>query len=76
MFLQTVMLLLRAEGLDSCAQECWSTYPQTITSFLGTPPERMLFTGMAIGYADPEHPINKLVTRRAPLEAFAQFRGI
>jgi nitroreductase len=76
MFLQTVMLLLRAEGLDSCAQECWSTYPQTITSFLGTPPERMLFTGMAIGYADPEHPINRLVTQRAPLEAFAQFRGI
>ena len=76
MFLQTVMLLLRAEGLDSCAQECWSTYPQTIASFLGTPPERMLFTGMAIGYADPKHKINELVTRRAPLHEFAHFRGI
>ena len=76
MFLQTVMLLLRAEGLDSCAQECWSTYPKTITTFLGTPPQRMLFTGMAIGYADPQHPINRLVTRRAALEDFAAFRGI
>ena len=76
MFLQTVMLLLRAEGLDSCAQECWSTYPETITTFLGTPPQRMLFTGMAIGYADPQHPINRLVTRRAALEDFAAFRGI
>ncbi|HOA93536.1 MAG TPA: nitroreductase [Quisquiliibacterium sp.] len=76
MYLQTVMLLLRAEGLDSCAQECWSTYPQTITAFLGTPAERMLFTGMAIGYADPQHPINRLVTRRAPLDDFATFRGI
>jgi len=76
MYLQTVMLLLRAEGLDSCAQECWSTYPQTITAFLGTPAERMLFTGMAIGYADPQHPINRLVTRRAPLDDFATFRGV
>jgi len=76
MYLQTVMLLLRAEGLDSCAQECWSTYPQTITAFLGTPAERMLFTGRAIGYADPQHPINRLVTRRAPLDDFATFRGI
>ena len=76
MYLQTVMLLLRAEGLDSCAQECWSTYPQTITAFLGTPAERMLFTGMAIGYRDPAHPINDLVTRRAPLEEFANFHGL
>jgi nitroreductase len=76
MYLQTVMLLLREEGLDSCAQECWAIYPQTITNFLGTPPERMLFTGMAIGWRDEAHPINQLVTRRAPLEEFASFRGI
>lgn len=76
MYLQTVMMMLRAEGLDSCAQECWAVYPKTITDFLGTPPERMLFTGMAIGYRDENHPINQLVTRRAPLDEFASFRGI
>jgi len=70
------MLLLREEGLDSCAQECWAVYPQTITIFLGTPAERMLFTGMAIGYRNPEATINQLVTRRAPLDEFASFRGI
>ena len=76
MFLQTVMLLLRAEGLDSCAQEAWSVYPVTVGEFLGLPPERMLFCGMAIGYRNPEHPVNGLVTDRAPLEEFATFRGI
>lgn len=76
MYLQTVMLLLREVGLDSCAQECWAIYPQTITRFLGTPPERMLFTGMAIGYRNREARINDLVTRRAALEEFASFRGI
>jgi nitroreductase len=70
------MLLLREDGLDSCAQECWAVYPETITRFLGTPSERMLFTGMAIGYRNPEAAINRLVTRRAPLEEFTSFRGL
>ena len=76
MFLQNVMLLLREEGLDSCPQECWAIYPATIGQFLGTPPERMLFTGMAIGYADPAEAANRVVAERAPLGEFAQFRGI
>jgi nitroreductase len=76
MFLQSVMLLLREQGLDSCAQECWSIYPRTIGAFIGMPPERLLFTGMAIGQRNPEHPINALQTERAPLEAFARLHGI
>ena len=76
MFLQSVMLLLREEGLDSCAQECWAIYPETIRGFLGTPPERMLFCGMAVGFRDEAAAVNGLVTARAPLEEFASFRGI
>jgi len=75
MFLQSVMLLLREEGLDSCAQECWAIYPSTIRSFLGTPHNRMLFCGMSIGYRNPEHPVNELVTKRAGIESFATFHG-
>jgi nitroreductase len=73
MFLQSVMLLLREEGLDSCAQECWSVYPDTVRSFLGLPASRMLFCGMAIGRRNPDHPVNALRTERAPLERFATF---
>lgn len=76
MFLQSVMLLLREEGLDSCPQECWSVYPRTIGEFIAIPPERMLFAGMAIGHANPDHPVNAMVTDRAPLEAFARFHGV
>lgn len=76
MYLQSVMLLLREEGLDSCAQECWAVYPKTISDFLGTPENHMLFCGMAIGYADPNEPANKLASKRAPLAEFATFRGI
>lgn len=76
MFLQSVMLLLRAEGLDSCAQECWAIYPETIGRFLELPAERMLFTGMAIGYARRDGPLDALVTERAPLQEVARFYGI
>jgi nitroreductase len=76
MFLQSVMLLLRAEGLDSCAQESWSAYPRTVGRFIALPSERLLFTGMAIGHANRAHPVNALVAERAPLETFARFHGI
>ncbi len=76
MFLQNIMLLLREAGLDSCPQECWAIYPDTIGRFLNIPEERMLFTGMAIGFADPADKANQFRTRRAPLADFATFAGI
>lgn len=76
MYLQTLMLLLRGHGLDSCAQECWSVYAKTVGEFLQAPQELMLFSGMAIGYADPQAPVNRLRTRRLPLDQFATFRGL
>lgn len=76
MFLQTVMLLLREAGLHSCAQECWARYAQTVGAFLALPPERMLFSGMAIGYEDTQAPINGWRSTRVPLETFTHFDGI
>ena len=73
MYLQTLMLLLREQGLDSCPQECWAIYPKTLESFLGTPSELMLFTGMAIGWKDPAEPANSFVPQRAALEEYAHF---
>ena len=66
MYLQNVMLLAVEAGLATCPQECWAGYPNTIETFLGTPAERMLFCGMAIGYEDTAEPANRLRTARAP----------
>lgn len=76
MYLQSLMLLLREAGLDSCAQECWAIYPATIGGFIGIPEDRMLFTGMAIGFKDDAEPANAARTERAPLADFAKFHGI
>ena len=75
MLLQTIMLLLTAEGLGSCAQECWALYPQTVGRFLELPKEQMLFAGMAIGYEDRSHPVNSLQSSRVEPSEVIRFVG-
>jgi len=64
MYLQSAMLLFQEEGIDTCPQECWAMYPKTIHEFCEMPDELMLFCGMAIGYKDESHPVNRLKTKR------------
>jgi nitroreductase len=73
MFMQTIMLLATEEGLHTCPQEAWATFHGTISEFLGLPEDRMFYCGMALGHADPDHPINQWRSERAPLEELVTF---
>ena len=73
MYLQTLMLLLREQGLDSCAQECWALYHATVSEFIGMRDDHMLFCGMAIGYADGDASANGYRTPRASVDDFVTF---
>ena len=73
MFLQTFMLLAQEAGLDTCAQEAWAMRANTVRAFVGAGPELMLFCGIALGYKDPDKPVNTLTSDRAPLETWAKF---
>lgn len=75
MYMQTVMLLAVERGLDTCAQEYWARYPQTVAKFVGLPEDHMVFSGMALGWRDDTAPINTLRTRRDPFKAWADMRG-
>jgi nitroreductase len=75
-YLQSVMLLAREAGLHTCAQEAWTVWHRTVCEFLELPPNMLLFCGMAVGYADESHPVNRLRTERAELDEFASFRGL
>lgn len=76
MWLATVGLLLREEGLDSCWQEFMALYANTIRDFLGLDHERyMFFCGMAIGYRDAQAPVNNFERERVPLEEHVKFIG-
>ena len=73
MFLQTFMLLAQEIGLGTCAQEAWSIKQNSVTSFLQASSEDILFCGMAVGYVDPDNPVNNIETPRRPLDQWACF---
>jgi len=76
MWLQTVMLLLREEGLDSCPQEYMSMHGRLIKQHIGVSDEtHLLFCGIAIGHADAEAPVNAFERERVPLEENIRFLG-
>jgi nitroreductase len=70
-FLQSVMLLLRAEGLDSCSQIAWAEYHRTVAEVIKPPDDHVLACGMSIGYADPQEPPPPMP--RAPLSQAVTF---
>jgi nitroreductase len=75
MWLQTVMLLLREEGLDSCPQEAWAMYSREVRAAAAIPDDHVFFCGLAIGYRDPDAPVNAFPVDRAALPEVARFAG-
>ncbi|MEU6774823.1 nitroreductase [Streptomyces sp. NPDC046759] len=71
MYLQTVMLLLRAEGLHSCTQMAWAKFHRTVEEVLSPPDELILFCGMSIGFEDAT--ARDARTGRAPLDETVTF---
>jgi len=75
MWLQTIMLLLREEGLDSCPQEFMGLYGRTIKAELGLGDDIMLFCGLAIGWRDEDSAVNAFERNRVPLGEQVRFLG-
>ena len=75
MWLQTIMLLLREEGLDSCAQEAWAIYTPQIRECVDIPDDHIFFCGMSIGYRAPDAPVNAFPGPRAALDEAVKWEG-
>lgn len=75
MFLQTLLVAARGEGLDTCPQAAFANHHRIIRRHLPIPPEEIVVCGVALGLADPAAPENALVTDRAPVADFAAFHG-
>ena len=75
MFLQCLMLAVKARGLDSCAIGALSPYHHIVRKYVPVPDEEIVVCGMAIGYGDENAPENNFRTTRAPVEEFTDFSG-
>lgn len=74
-WLQSVMLLLREAGMDSCPQEAWAVYGKTVRDQIGLDEDQILYCGLAIGYRDADAPVNTFAVDRAPPEQVVRWLG-
>lgn len=73
MFLQSLMLAARVEGLDTCPQAAFNEFHTIILPHIGAGENEALVCGMSLGYADETAVVNKLKTERASLNEFVKF---
>ncbi|MEP3246320.1 MAG: AMP-binding protein [Sneathiella sp.] len=72
-FLASVMIAARGKGLDTCPQASFISYHSIVRKHLGFSEKEELVCGMALGYADPDHPANSFVSDRQELLDFVTF---
>lgn len=70
MFLQNLMVVARAHGLDTCPQAAWNGFAKIILPHIGAGDNEMLVCGMSLGYADPADKVNTFHTPRVPAADF------
>ena len=73
MFMQSIALVAHEHGLATCMQEFWMLRHTFVRSFFDVSDDLQMYCGMAVGHADPTHPINTLRTDRASVDDFATF---
>jgi nitroreductase len=73
MFIQSIMVAARAMGLDTCPQAAWNGFANIILPHIGAGEGEMLVCGLALGYADPQNPVNGFDTPREPVAAFTHW---
>ncbi|AMO24708.1 nitroreductase [Ramlibacter solisilvae] len=73
MFLQSIMVAARAQGLHTCPQAAWLSFSKVVLPHIGAGPEEMLVCGMSLGYADESATVNTFHTPRMPVEEFTSW---
>jgi nitroreductase len=74
-YAQGLVLLMAEEGIASCYQGALNHYPGPVRELLEIPEEYLIVFGLSFGYADPEAPVNRARTDRAPLDSAVHFFG-
>jgi nitroreductase len=75
MTLYGLMLAAQAQGLATCAIGAMASYPSLIRQHLGLDEGSVIVCGMALGYADPDAPVNQTRTERCSLDTYFKVVG-
>lgn len=75
MFMQNVMIVARAFGLETCPQQAWCDFGAVVHRELHIPDDHILLSGMALGHPDMSAPENRLVSEREEVDGFTTWHG-
>jgi nitroreductase len=75
MTLYGLMLAAQSHGLATCAIGAMASYPSLIRQHLGLDASSHIVCGMALGYADPNAPVNQTQTMRCELGEYFKVVG-
>lgn len=75
MTLYGLMLAAQERGLASCAIGAMASYPNLIRQHVGLDASSHIVCGMALGYADPDAPVNQTQTTRCALGEYFKVVG-
>jgi nitroreductase len=75
MTLYGLMLAAQAKGLSTCAIGAMASYPSLIRKHLELDASSHIVCGVAMGYADPDAPVNQTQTTRCALDAYFRVMG-
>ena len=70
-----MLLAAEAKGLATCPIGLISAYEETVLDTLNLNGRRLVL-GVAVGYADPDAPVNRLATTREPVENLVRWYGV
>ncbi|WP_116365567.1 nitroreductase [Parahaliea mediterranea] len=74
-YLQSLMLAAREQGLDTCPQVSWTVWPQAVREALTLPDSVRVMAGVCLGYRALDAAVNRVRQPRAPLTDYVTWRG-
>ncbi len=70
---QTICLLAHARGLGTCIMAAAVRYPDALRKIAFIAEDRRIVAAIAVGYPDPEYPLNRFERKRADLREIVRW---
>ena len=72
-FLHGFCLLAHERGLGTCIMAAIVTYPEIVRKLFSVPQNKRLVMGVALGWPDPDAPVNRFERQRGSLDDFVKW---
>jgi nitroreductase len=73
---QSIMLAAEERKLCSIPAVMLAAFPEHVRAELGIPDHLAVVIGIALGQANPDHPLNRVRSLRRPIEDVVTFKGL